>query len=115
MNLDPIDDLLDDPAPLPDDGFTMRVMAALPAPRPAPRPSERWLSPLATGLVAAALAPDAAALVRSLAADWASFGEGLAHALVSGAGGLQVPMPLLVVGVAMAATAIGSWLVLEPS
>jgi hypothetical protein len=111
MTRDPIDELLERQAPLPDEGFTHRVMAALPAPRPEPGALDRWLPLLGAGLVGAVLAPDASTLARLLASGSGS----LAQMLASGAGASPVPLPLLASGVALAAAALGSWLVLEPS
>jgi hypothetical protein len=112
MNRDPIDDLLDDPAPLPDDGFTRRVMAALPPPRAATRPLDRWLLPLGVGVVAAALAPDLNELSRGLASSMLRASQGAAQAFAStaGGGGLQGSLSL-VAALSAAAAVIGSWLV----
>lgn len=114
MNLDPIDRLLDDPTPLPDDGFTSRVMAALPPARPASRRLERWLVVLAAAVGAAALAPEATALGQALADGSARLGGGLARALAAGGGALPVEAGLLAAVVALGAAALGSWLVAEP-
>jgi hypothetical protein len=115
MNHDPIDDLLDGQPSLPDDGFTRRVMAALPPARPAGWPVDRWLPLLAAGLVAAALAPEAAGLARLLGAGSATLVGGLAQALSPGAAWPPLAMAWLAAALALAAAALGSWLVAEPS
>jgi hypothetical protein len=115
MRPDPIDDLLAGPPRLPDDGFTLQVMAALPPARPATWPTLRWLPLLGAGAVAALLAPEAAGLGPWLAAGTADLGGGLAQALTSAAGLLPVPLAALAGPLALAAAAVGSWLVAEPS
>jgi hypothetical protein len=111
MNHDPLDDLLGDPTPLPDDGFTARVMSALPRrPSPAP-PLEPWLLALGAGLVTVALGPDASALARSLADGLA----GLGPALASGGGPEPGTVAALATAAALAAAAFGAWLLAEPT
>jgi hypothetical protein len=113
MTRDPIDDLMDHPTPLPDDGFTERVMAALPTPRPAFRWLDRWVPLLGAGVVAAALAPDLAELGHGLAATALQAGQGAAQVFASaGVGGLQGPLTLMV-ALAGVAALVGSRLVTE--
>jgi hypothetical protein len=114
MKPDPIDDLLAGPPRLTDDGFTLRVMAALPPARPA-TPTLRWLPLLGAGAVAALLAPEVAGLGLWLTAGTAGLGGGLAQALTSAAGQFPIPMTVLAGALALAAAALGSWLVTEPS
>ena len=115
MNRDRIDELLDDPTPLPDDGFTLRVMTALPPARPASRPLVGWLPLLAAGVAAAMLAPEATSLAPALAEGSARLGGSLARALAAGGGVLPFEAGLAAVVVAIGAAALGSWLVAEPS
>jgi hypothetical protein len=110
MTTDPIDRLLDAEPAIPDDGFTRRVMAALPPARPAPRPLEGWLVALAAGLVAAVLAPEVAGVGRALA-DGSSGLASLALALSGSAGSTAVPTTLLAAAFALGVAALGSWLV----
>jgi len=111
---DPVDDLLDQATPLPDGGFTARVMSALPPARSAPRRLERWLRWLALGVSAAVLAPEAGSLALAVAADSARLGEVLARALASGGRALPAEAGLLALVVAIGAAALGSWLVADP-
>jgi hypothetical protein len=113
MTRDPIDELLDDPTPLPDDGFTARVMVALPRRRSPAPPLETWLLALGAGLVTVVLAPDAAALARSLADGLAGLAGGLGPALAAGGGRLPVTGAALAAAIAFAA--LGAWLVAEPA
>jgi hypothetical protein len=114
MNRDPVDDLLDRLTPIPDDGFTQRVMAALPPARPASRPLRGWLPWLAVGVGAAALAPEATSLALAVADGSTRFGGGLARALAGSGGGLPGEAGLLAAAVALGAAALGSWLVDQP-
>jgi hypothetical protein len=114
MTRDPVDDLLDQATPLPDDGFTIRVMSALPPERSAPRRLELALRWLALGVSAAVLAPEAGSLARAVAAGSERLGDGLARALASAGGVLPSEAGLLAVGLALAAAALGSWLVADP-
>jgi hypothetical protein len=110
MTTDPIDGLLDARPAIPDDGFTRRVMAALPPARAVPRPLEVWLVALAAGLVAAVLAPDAAGLGRALADG----STALAQAVGGSAGPVAAPLGLLAAALALGVAAVGAWLVAEP-
>jgi len=114
MTRDPVDDLLDLSTSLPDDGFTARVMSALPPEGSAPRRLERALRVLALGAAAAVLAPEAGTLARAVAAGSGRLGEGLARALAAAGGPLPSEAGLLAVGLALVATALGSWLVADP-
>ena len=115
MNRDPIDDLLDGLTPLPDQGFTRRVMAALPPARSEARPLERWLPPLAAGLAAAVLAPEAGWLGQALADGSTRLAGELARAAAAGGGALPLDAGVVAVALALGAAALGSWLVAEPS
>jgi hypothetical protein len=117
MSHDPIDDLLREVAPIPDVGFTERVMAALPPARPASSNLERWLPALAAGLAAAALAPDAAQLARLLADGSADLGTGLAQALAAASpgGALAGGTGLLALLLAAGTAALGCWRVAAPT
>ena len=110
MTTDPIDRLLDVQAAIPDDGFTRRVMAALPPARAVTRPLDGWLVALAAGLVAAVLAPEAAGVGRALVEGSA----GLALALSPSAGPTAVLPALLAAALALGVAALGSWLVARP-
>jgi hypothetical protein len=114
MTRDPVDDLLDQATPLPDDGFTARVMSALPPARSAPRPLERWLRWLAIGVSAVVLAPEVGGLARSLAGDSARLGDGLARALAAAGRALPAEAGLLAAVVALAGAVLGAWLVADP-
>jgi|SRR6187402_2996581 hypothetical protein len=67
---DPIDALLQKgfEGPVPDDGFSARVMQVLPA----RRPRQRWVLPAATaaGIVACWLALTSTSLLRAAGRDW---------------------------------------------
>jgi hypothetical protein len=116
MTRDHIDELLDGDAPLPDDGFTRRVMAALPPPRPARGLRlALWLPGLAAALAAAALAPELARLGPALLDGSAGLGAALAAALAPLLGPWTVQVAALATGLALAAAALGSWLVAEPT
>jgi hypothetical protein len=115
MNRDPIDELLEGPVTLPDDGFTARVMAALPGPRPANRALDGWLVALGAGVVAAVLAPEAAGLPGALAEGAAALGGALARALAGGGGALPIPLALLATTAALGVAALGAWLLAEPA
>jgi hypothetical protein len=116
MTRDPIEELLDGPVAIPDDGFTLRVMAALPPARPAPGVLPGWLVALAAGVAAAALAPDGAALALALADGSATLGGGLARALAAGGGAIPAEAGLAAVGLGVAAlAALAAWLAAEPA
>jgi len=115
MNHDPLDDLLGDPTPLPDAGFTARVMSALPRRRSPAPPLEPWLLALVPGLVTVALGPDASALARSLADGLAGLVGGLGPALAPGGGPQPGTVAALATAAALAAAALGAWLLAEPT
>ncbi len=116
MTRDHIDELLDGEAPIPDDGFTRRVMEALPPPRPARvNRLAQWLPGLAAALAAAALAPDLARLGPALLDGSAGLGAALASSLAPLAGPWAIQVAALATGLALAAAALGSWLVAEPA
>lgn len=113
MNRDPIDELLDGPVAIPDDGFTLRVMAALPPARPAPGALPGWLVALAAGVGAAAVAPEVAALALALADGSAQMGTRLARALAAGGGSLPAEAGLA--AAALGVAALAAWLAAEPA
>jgi len=115
MTRDPIDELMDGQEVIPDDGFTARVMEALPRPRAASRPLDGWLVALLAGLAAAALAPDAAVVARALADGSVSLGGGLAQALAGSGGPLPATLAVLASALALGVAALGAWLVAEPA
>jgi hypothetical protein len=114
MTHQPIDDLLDDPTPIPDGGFTRRVMAALPPARPASRGPQAWLVALVAGVTAAVLAPEAVSLARAVADGSAHLGGGLARGLAASGGALPVAAVLMAALLALGAAALGRWLVADP-
>jgi len=115
MTRDPLDALLEDPMELPDDGFTARVMEALPPPRRAAWPLQGWPLVLAAGAAAAVLAPDATRLAQPLAAGLGDAAGALARLLAAGGGGTLATLVLAAVAVAAGCAAVGAWLVAEPA
>jgi hypothetical protein len=117
MTRDPIDDLVEGHAPVPDDGFTNRVMAALPPPHRASWSLDLWLPWLGAGMAAAVLAQDATSTLRSLPAGLAALGGGLAQAIASSWPGGVPPneAALLAAALALGAATLGTWRLAEPS